>query len=151
MKAALRSIVLGLAVPACAQVAATAPAVPPSAPAAAPAAAPAGDAESLARVRAALQQLQAESGHFNFSARDDDAPAVPVGRPAQSDGLGALLMRGPVLPADSQTGAPADAHRKPPSAGVQLRINDQIKSLTGVDMGPVDVGVGSKLVFRLKY
>lgn len=156
MKSVLRAIALGLAGPACAQVAApaTAPTVAPTASAVATSAAPTADAATsaadMAKVRAALQQLEAERDNFNFSASDDDAPAVPVGRPTQSEGLSALLMRGAATPADP-SGAPADLHRRLPSAGVQLRINDQIKNLTGVDMGPVDVGVGSKLVLRLKY
>jgi hypothetical protein len=140
------ALTLGLTAPAGAQSAAR-----PAGSRTAPGAEPAVSAEDLAKVRAALQQLNAERDHINFEPADDDAPVVTAARPVQSGGIASLVTAdGSGAPTDPTSGSSAP-HRKRAGADVRIRINDQLKSFAGVDLGPLDVTVGNKIVLSLKY
>lgn len=135
----LLAAVLSLAVPVRAEEAKPAPAaVPPaeSSPA------------DMAKLRAVLQQLQAQGQHFDFVPPSDSPVVTGYARALPDKDAPANLEAARDA---RETGVPADRRRPVAGEKAQIRITDQLRDL-GLDTGPVDVGFrGKTVVLSIKY
>ncbi len=96
----------------------------------------------MAKVRAALQQLEAQKNHFDYAPSDESVvvPGPSAKLPAANDAAPDPVPSGPPLARGRRAGP-----------GVALPIDGELKAL-GVDTGPVGVGVRDKsVVFSLKF